>query len=250
MAQQASQERGQVGDIEDLGSLRQILADRSKFDPCSCPDCASLCHGVPGIYDPAHLLRLISKGTTLAKLVPDLVEDFYLDELGEGVPPVFYLRPRMNSERAGGVAPMIPTVGSCSRLGPGGCTLARGEMPIGCISAYACRAAPSYGKSRAVEMWNTNEGRELIRLFEEESRRQTPGSVLGTEAVAHKTDTLAQMGPLGDIIMRMAMREVQQHRESARNAIARVQASARGSGSQAAARPGVVFEAGKGSTKQ
>jgi hypothetical protein len=38
-----------------------------------------LCHGVPGIYDPVHINRLIESGqTTLAALVPHLVEDYFL----------------------------------------------------------------------------------------------------------------------------------------------------------------------------
>jgi len=60
-----------MADIEDLG---EILARRD-FGSCSC---ASLCHGVPGIYDPAHINRLIESGqTTLAALVPHLVEDYF-----------------------------------------------------------------------------------------------------------------------------------------------------------------------------
>jgi hypothetical protein len=215
-----------MADIEDLG---EILARRD-FGSCSCPDCASLCHGVPGIYDPAHINRLIESGqTTLAALVPHLVEDYFLgNEMTRGagdeaVETVFYLRPRMSSEGAGGLAPMIPTVGSCSRLGPGGCTLARGEMPVGCISAFACREGSGYDKNRAPEMWGTDEGRDLIRRFEAESRRQTPDIALGQRAVLAEQAMFAQLGPMAGLLTMMSTLKVQERRRKARDVIARIQ---------------------------
>ena len=221
-------------DIEDLG---RVLARRD-FPQCNCPDCASLCHGLPGIYDPGHLNHLLAAdGASLAEMAPHLVEDYYLgDEVsslagGEEVKQatVFYLRPRTSDEAPGGLASMFPTAGSCSRLGPRGGTLARDEMPIGCMSAFACRPGPGPGagpgKAQAVEMWDTEEGRDLVRRFEAESRRQTPEVALGLAPVVMDQLKVAMLGPMGQMMMTMQSLQPQARRQKARGVIARIQAS-------------------------
>lgn len=198
------------GDIEDLG---KIIAERS-FDACECPDCASLCHGVPGMYDPDHVAQ------RLPEIADKLVEDMYfVPGVGTSVDVVLFLRPRTVAEPAGGQASIFYEASKCVFLKEGGCSLPRDEMPIGCISSFACRGSPSVDKDKVPHVWRTAAGEDTIRRFEEESTRRGFAEPLGDARARNQINSVARLGPLGPIIMMSALAEVENARVRAAEAI-------------------------------
>jgi len=148
-----------VSDIEDL-----VANLRLNSTECHCTQCAKLCTGVPGAYDPQHVLLMAAQD-------PDFygkcVQDFY----SSSTRPAFYLRPRIVSEPTGQRTDFFATRGLCNFLGPHGCTLKREDMPLGCVVARGCvSGGPSADKLEAPVIWNTPSGRKAIADFEAYNR--------------------------------------------------------------------------------
>jgi len=119
-------------DIEDV--IR-----RRAFDQCSCARCADLCTGVPGVYDPAHLGRLLDGGDmSLTDLVSTCVMDEWPMSSARGS-STYYIRPRTTAEQGGTRVRDREPNARCVHLGSAGCALQRTHMPLECVSTYACR---------------------------------------------------------------------------------------------------------------
>lgn len=154
------------------------------YDPCGCVNCSATCTGTPGAYDPAHIQRLLDEGVvTMTELAPTMAEHYSLSG-----PPVLILRPRTVDEKPGAQVPFLTLPGKCVHLGEKGCTLPREHVPIVCISSYCCTDGPGVGKmhfdkGHLRDPWTSAVGRNVLRLFEEESARQNPGVELGLKAL-------------------------------------------------------------------
>jgi len=145
-------------DLEDLA--------RADYAGCDCCWCASLCHGVPGVYDPWMAERLLDADPDA--FLASTVIDYYMGE-----PPTFYLRPRNLGQDGGRVAPAAPSLEPCVHLGPAGCRLDRADMPLGCRSAYGCRRTGVDIR----EAWGGPKGRSVFRRYVLAARRRDPGFV-------------------------------------------------------------------------
>lgn len=195
-----------IPDIEDLAKARD-------FEACSCPSCASLCHGIPGVYDPGHLERLLKGGLTLDQLVKTCVIDFY--SMVDEERPIFYLRPRLKAEVAGATVSIVPTVSSCAHLTTTGCGLSRDEMPIGCISGYGCQSKEGIDKQNAPELWDNDKGRSLIERFETAAARADPSYTFSRRAWETDMATAKKLGYASVVLMQLAMIEVEKNRRAA-----------------------------------
>ena len=133
-------------DMEDMVTQMCVQELRAESKECHCALCAKLCIGVPGAYDPEHVLQLATKDPAF---YANCIQDFYATV---NKSPSFYLRPRIVHETGGTRAPFFATRGNCSFLGPSGCTLERKEMPLGCVVARACvRGGPNADKTEATK---------------------------------------------------------------------------------------------------
>ena len=186
-------------DIEDLADPRALARIRARSVQCGCRACASCCHNTPGGYDPHHLRQLVADGKVRYE---DLVKDYYLGDDG----PKFYLRPAAVGETAGELSPVMPMYGACVLLGPRGCTLARPDMPIGCVAALACdpRRNIAVDKSQAPVVWGGEAGAAVLRDYDSANRRRDPKAALSAEDLAPRL--LAMANPMGVLLMQMGGR--------------------------------------------
>lgn len=209
---------GAAGATSAIVDIEDLIKERA-FDACACPKCASLCHGIPGIYDPDHLERLLDGGLPLDDLVKECVIDYYAaSEVDSGerlIRPIFYLRPRLKDEKGGVTVPMIPTVSSCARLTSTGCGLARDEMPIGCISGYGCRAEEGIDKQNVPELWDNTKGRDLIKRFEGAAARIHQKYIPCNRAWEAEQYAVGRFGMLSFMMMQISMLGVEENRQAA-----------------------------------
>ena len=146
-------------DIEDCCGTSYA----NTYKQCTCSKCAKLCTFIPGIYDPDHLYQMLQTGVITKQWIMDkLILDFWV-----GVEsPIIYLRPKTINENPGHSNVTIPDTGPCINLTPTGCALNRSQMPIGCISTYACGSdKPSWGKLKGSGYWNGCKGSVLVKLY-------------------------------------------------------------------------------------
>jgi hypothetical protein len=117
------------------------------------------------------------------------VEDYYFlphRAAGPASNAVYFLRPAAEGEKVGGQAELVPAYGVCVYLGASGCTLPRGAMPIGCVTALPCR--PGRGrevdKEQAPAVWGGAPGQAVIALYEAWARARDPQAAVGPAALA------------------------------------------------------------------
>lgn len=181
-------------DMEDFGTRW------TKFDNCSCKPCASSCHKIPGIYDPKHLLCMIESGeVTMAELVPNLVEDMFLAE-GDISESILFLRPRIVNEIPGGMAPLAIKSGKCVNLTSTGCSLKRKLMPVECLTTYNCQKKAEgilISKNDVPTIWTTLEAKKIIKMFEDESKKQNPNIKLGLDEIKRQDREIRENPFLG-----------------------------------------------------
>lgn len=163
-----------IVDIEDLkmpGKLPRHRADllqaRVDAKQCSCPRCAKTCRGIPGVYDPAHVLLLrqawLSQKKNPKGFWNQFVNDYWLGT--GGAPDTQYLRPPAGDDEPGQRVGFF-SVGTCANLTPEGCRLPRHEMPLGCVTTLPCDPANiSYDKSCAPSIWGGELGKRAMKLF-------------------------------------------------------------------------------------
>lgn len=183
-------------DIEDLADPCALARIRARSVQCGCRACTSCCHNTPGGYDPHHLRQLVANGKVRYE---DLVKDYYLGDDG----PKFYLRPAAVGETAGELSPVMPMYGACALLGPRGCTLARPDMPIGCVAALACdpRRNVAVDKIQAPAVWGGEAGAAVLRDYDAANRRRDPEAALSAEDLTPRL--LAMANPMGVLLMQV-----------------------------------------------
>jgi hypothetical protein len=184
-----------VLDIEDIARIREGST------PCSCTACAALCSNLPGGYDPQHLSELVRSGAI--SLTTDLVKDYLI---GDGQEIHCYLRPPTVHEKPGELAPFFPRRGRCAMLTDTGCSLARADMPIGCVSALACdpTRSASVDKHEAPIVWGTPAGVDLIRQFDAANFSRDPNAPLDIATVRAQLDQFNR-NPINAMMASMTM---------------------------------------------
>jgi hypothetical protein len=163
-------------DIEDLANYFTLYKMRKEEgNECHCLQCSALCLNIPGGYDPFHVLKLVQENPDF---YASCVQDYFLG----GTKPYFYLRPATVHEAKGTRVRFITQKGSCSYLGPNGCTLRRDQMPIGCVVSKGCDDhCASADKREAPIIWGTKTGLRVMKEFEDYQRKKNPDISLGDD---------------------------------------------------------------------
>jgi hypothetical protein len=157
------------------GCLSDADAEKIKTSPpCSGARCASACWCKPGIYGPEQIEDMRDKGF----FNPDVhVLDFF-EMPGKRTYP--FIRPRTVEEVGCALASPSPLAGvPCVLLGVDGCTCPRDLMPMNC-RAVSCHEAYDVDVSthspNAANIWLSPKGEEVVKWFQQEITRKTPGA--------------------------------------------------------------------------
>jgi hypothetical protein len=179
---QNCQPRLKIDDVEDMFVRKHVNTLRKNSVECHCTECASLCRGVPGAYDPDHVLQLAENN-------PDFyatcIQDFHAASNFEK--HTFYLRPRMLHEKGGTRVGFFAQRGLCSFLGPQGCTLKRDKMPLGCVVGLGCvPGGTNADKMESPIIWSTSNAKKAIHNFEVYNTQR--GNSVGQDDVFRKEE--------------------------------------------------------------